>query len=132
MLVLMLLGSTLALVALRAWATLADRPDRRPVFGALAASAALMRAYLCAIDRDVLKFNGKLFKGSAVDDYVLPLDRPQIDGLLRAARANWREVEHAIFGTLLERPLEAAERHALDAHCTPRAYVAICERATGR
>ena len=32
-------------------------------------------------------------------------------------------MEPAIFGTLLERALDAAERHALGAHYTPRAYV---------
>jgi len=42
---------------------------------------------------------------------------------LAAARANWREVEPAIFGTLLERALSPSERHALGAHYTPRAYV---------
>ncbi|MBU4519197.1 MAG: class I SAM-dependent DNA methyltransferase, partial [Gammaproteobacteria bacterium] len=76
-----------------------------------------------AIARDVLRFNGKLFKGAGVDGYVLPLSTAQIDGLLRAARANWQEVEPAIFGTLLERALDPAERHALGAHYTPRAYV---------
>jgi len=75
------------------------------------------------IERDVLRFNGKLFKGASVDAYVLPLNRDQIDGLLRAASANWREVEPAIFGTLLERALSADERHALGAHYTLRAYV---------
>jgi hypothetical protein len=45
------------------------------------------------------------------------------DALLRAASANWREVEPAIFGTLLERALSVDERHALGAHYTPRAYV---------
>ncbi len=79
--------------------------------------------FSAALARDVLKFNGKLFKGSAVDGYVLPLQREQIDGLLRAAQANWREVEPAIFGTLLERALAPDERHALGAHYTPRAYV---------
>ncbi|HEY8710353.1 MAG TPA: DNA methyltransferase, partial [Burkholderiaceae bacterium] len=79
--------------------------------------------FSAALARDVLRFNGKLFKGSAVDGYVLPLAREQIDGLLRAARANWREVEPAIFGTLLERALAPDERHALGAHYTPRAYV---------
>jgi hypothetical protein len=54
---------------------------------------------------------------------VLPLTTAQIDGLLRAGRANWREVEPAIFGTLLERALDPTERHALGAHYTPRAYV---------
>jgi hypothetical protein len=76
-----------------------------------------------AIAADVLRFNGKLFKGAGTDGYVLPLNAAQIDGLLRAASANWREVEPAIFGTLLERALDPAERHALGAHYTPRAYV---------
>jgi hypothetical protein len=76
-----------------------------------------------AIAADVLRFNGKLFKGAAADGYVLPLTTAQIDGLLRAARANWTEVEPAIFGTLLERALDPTERHALGAHYTPRAYV---------
>jgi hypothetical protein len=76
-----------------------------------------------AIAADVLRFNGKLFKGAGVDGYVLPLSTKQIDGLLRAASARWQEVEPAIFGTLLERALDPAERHALGAHYTPRAYV---------
>lgn len=73
--------------------------------------------------QDVMRFNGKLFKGSGQPGYVLVLTTAQIDGLLRAARANWREVEPAIFGTLLERALDPGERHALGAHYTPRAYV---------
>ena len=76
-----------------------------------------------ALATELLRFNGKLFKGWQAPDYVLPLDREQIDGLLAAASANWREVEPAIFGTLLERALDPAERHALGAHYTPRAYV---------
>jgi len=76
-----------------------------------------------AIAQDVLRFNGKLFKGAGADGYVLPLTTAQIDGLLRAASANWKEVEPAIFGTLLERALDPTERHALGAHYTPRAYV---------
>ena len=71
----------------------------------------------------VLRFNGKLFKCWQADGYVLPLTRDQVDGLLAAAEANWREVEPAIFGTLLERALDPTERHALGAHYTPRAYV---------
>ncbi|MBE0548170.1 MAG: class I SAM-dependent DNA methyltransferase, partial [Rubrivivax sp.] len=76
-----------------------------------------------ALAKQVLRFNGKLFKGWGEDDYVLPLARAHIDGLLDAATADWREVEPAIFGTLLERALDPAERHALGAHYTPRAYV---------
>jgi hypothetical protein len=72
---------------------------------------------------DVLRFNGKLFKGAGADGYSLLLTREQIELLQRAARANWREVEPAIFGTLLERALDPTERHALGAHYTPRAYV---------
>jgi hypothetical protein len=76
-----------------------------------------------ALAHTVLRFNGKLFKGAGDDAYSLPLTRAQVDLLLAAARANWREVEPAIFGTLLERALDPAERHALGAHYTPRAYV---------
>ena len=57
------------------------------------------------------------------DGYSPLLDQEQIERLIRAAQANWREVEPAIFGTLLERALDPTERHALGAHYTPRAYV---------
>jgi hypothetical protein len=76
-----------------------------------------------ALAAPVLRFNGKLFKGAGAADYVLPLTRGQIDDLLAAASANWREVEPSIFGTLLERALNPDERHALGAHYTPRSYV---------
>ena len=65
------------------------------------------------------RFNGKLFKHPE----VIPLDRDQIGLLIEAARADWTQVEPAIFGTLLERALSPTERHALGAHYTPRAYV---------
>jgi hypothetical protein len=73
--------------------------------------------------KKVLKFNGKLFKGANKPGYSLLLTTAQIDLLILAAKANWREVEPAIFGTLLERALNPTERHALGAHYTPRAYV---------
>ncbi|MCK7580994.1 MAG: hypothetical protein MZV65_38850 [Chromatiales bacterium] len=47
-------------------------------------------------------------------------DRPACS---RPPAPTGREVEPAIFGTLLERALDPAERHALGAHYTPRAYV---------
>ena len=50
-------------------------------------------------------------------------DRDQLQLLIEAAQADWRDVEPAIFGTLLERALDPAERHKLGAHFTPRAYV---------
>jgi hypothetical protein len=62
------------------------------------------------MEGDLRRFNGKLFKGAAEPDYVLPLTTEQVDGLLRAASANWKEVEPAIFGTLLERALSSTER----------------------
>ncbi|MCF8210077.1 MAG: class I SAM-dependent DNA methyltransferase [Rhodoferax sp.] len=71
----------------------------------------------------VLHFNGKLFKEPMADGYSLLLNAEQIGLLIEAAQANWREVEPAIFGTLLERALDPTERHALGAHYTPRAYV---------
>jgi hypothetical protein len=79
--------------------------------------------FSAALAREVRKFNGKLFKASQSEGYALLLSASQIDGLLTAAKANWTEVEPAIFGTLLERALDPDERHALGAHFTPRAYV---------
>ncbi|MCF7978017.1 MAG: class I SAM-dependent DNA methyltransferase [Chromatiaceae bacterium] len=67
----------------------------------------------------VLRFNGGLFAGAD----PLPLSAEQIGQLIEAARADWRQVEPAIFGTLLERALDPRERHKLGAHYTPRAYV---------
>ncbi len=64
-------------------------------------------------------FNGGLFK----DADALPLDTVQLSLLIEAASRDWREVEPAIFGTLLERALSPKERHKLGAHYTPRAYV---------
>jgi hypothetical protein len=67
----------------------------------------------------VLKFNGGLFESVE----ALPLEARQLALLIDAARADWSEVEPAIFGTLLERALSPSERHRLGAHYTPRAYV---------
>ena len=67
----------------------------------------------------VLRFNGGLFAESA----ALPLNRDQLMLLIEAAQCDWRDVEPAIFGTLLERALDPLERHKLGAHYTPRAYV---------
>lgn len=72
-----------------------------------------------ALERDVKKFNGYLFKTRT----VLPLPREEIGELFEAAKADWKQVEPAIFGTLLEQALNPAERRKLGAHYTPRAYV---------
>ena len=75
--------------------------------------------YSLVLREKLLHFNGGLFASAA----VLPLDGPQLGLLRKAASLEWRHVEPAIFGTLLERALDPAERHKLGAHYTPRAYV---------
>jgi hypothetical protein len=67
----------------------------------------------------LLRFNGGLFR----DASALPLNEVQLSLLIEAADADWKQVEPAIFGTLLERALEKKSRHKLGAHYTPRAYV---------
>ena len=67
----------------------------------------------------VLCFNGGLF--SHTDAFTLKAT--EIGWLLAAAEQDWKNVEPAIFGTLLERALNPTERHKLGAHFTPRAYV---------
>jgi len=62
-----------------------------------------------AIERPVKRFNGHLFK----DSKVLPLRREEIGELLVAAKHNWKEVEPAIFGTLLGQALDEKERARL-------------------
>ena len=68
---------------------------------------------------DLKRFNGGLFKEAE----ALPLSEVQLSLLIEAASRDWREVEPAIFGTLLERALDKRQRHKLGAHYTPRAYV---------
>lgn len=72
----------------------------------------------------VRQFNGYLFKETT----AIALEPEEIDVLIAAAAADWRQVEPAIFGTLLERALDTKERAKLGAHYTPRAYV---ERLVG-
>ena len=72
-----------------------------------------------AIDATVLRFNGGLFK----DTTAFELGREEIGELLAAAERDWRQVEPAIFGTLVEQALDPDERRRLGAHYTPRAYV---------
>ena len=72
-----------------------------------------------ALMQDLMRFNGGLFK----DADALPLNELQLGLLIEAAEADWKQVEPAIFGTLLERALDKHQRHKLGAHYTPRAYV---------
>jgi len=71
------------------------------------------------LEAQLRRFNGGLFAEAA----ALDLDAYQIKRLLEAARAQWQDVDPAIFGTLLERALTPAMRRGLGAHYTPRAYV---------
>ena len=69
--------------------------------------------------KQLARFNGGLF----AEAEALPLTAEQIALLVEAAKADWKDVEPAIFGTLLERALDPKERHRLGAHYTPRGYV---------
>ncbi|AJP47639.1 hypothetical protein PG1C_02515 [Rugosibacter aromaticivorans] len=66
------------------------------------------------------RFNGKLFKPPAVGAMVLP--RAVITLLIEGAKADWTDVEPALFGTLLERALDPQERRAplSSGWCCPR------------
>ncbi|MDO8899894.1 MAG: class I SAM-dependent DNA methyltransferase [Phenylobacterium sp.] len=76
-------------------------------------------AFSAVIDARVRHFNGGLFAQTT----AFELKREEIGELLAAARADWREVDPAIFGTLLEQALDKDERARLGAHYTPRSYV---------
>ncbi|MET0623097.1 MAG: type IIL restriction-modification enzyme MmeI [Pyrinomonadaceae bacterium] len=69
--------------------------------------------------RKLLRFNGGLFESAE----ALPVTDEELELLIEASRADWRDVEPAIFGTLVEQALDTVERHKLGAHYTPRAYV---------
>lgn len=75
--------------------------------------------YAGIINATIRRFNGTLFR----DARALPLDADGIAELYAAARRDWRDVEPAIFGTLLENALDPRERGRLGAHYTPRVYV---------
>jgi hypothetical protein len=63
--------------------------------------------------------NGNLF----ADWRAFPLGAPEIRRLILAASKSWRDVEPAIFGSLLEHALEPIERRRLGTHYTPRRFV---------
>jgi hypothetical protein len=67
----------------------------------------------------IRQFNGYLFR----EPEPLALDTDEMEDLLAAAKADWRKVSPAIFGTLLERALSEKKRQRLGAHYTPEAYI---------
>ena len=75
--------------------------------------------YAPHLNTTLKKFNGGLFKKTK----ALKLDEDDIRELWLAAKKEWKDVEPAIFGTLLERALDAKTRSSLGAHYTPRPYV---------
>jgi len=82
--------------------------------------------YSPAIGEKLLKFNGKLFKKAD----ALPLTAAEVKLLRKAAGANWRDLEPAIFGSLFEQAIKKEERKRLGAHYTPRQYVERLVNAT--
>ncbi|MGH8642286.1 MAG: class I SAM-dependent DNA methyltransferase, partial [Burkholderiales bacterium] len=75
--------------------------------------------YATIAETEVRQFNGRFFRSAS----VLDLKREEIGELLAAAKHNWKEVDPAIFGTLLEQALKKEDRDRLGAHYTPRTYV---------
>lgn len=82
--------------------------------------------YASAAKKKLKRFNGEFFKNPK----AIPLDSSDIFELRHAAGHNWKEVEPAIFGTLVEQALSTSERKKLGAHYTPRAYVERLVHAT--
>lgn len=75
--------------------------------------------YSVALREKIKHFNGGLFENVE----VLPVTAAQLELFIAAAEHDWSQVEPSIFGTLVERALDPAERHKLGAHYTPRPYV---------
>ena len=75
--------------------------------------------YAPHLNATIKRFNGTLFRKRK----AIALEKDDIRELHIAAGRDWRDVEPAIFGTLLERALDKKERAKLGAHYTPRAYV---------
>jgi hypothetical protein len=82
--------------------------------------------YCLAVRQEVRRFNGGLFR----HEVAVEINAAELDALIAAARLDWRHVEPAIFGALLEQALDPGERAELGAHYTPRAYVEALVRAT--
>ncbi len=74
----------------------------------------------------LLRFNGHFFREAE----ALPLTREEVALVLTAAKADWTNVEPAIFGTLLTRALDPEERHRLGAEYTPRHFIERLVRPT--
>ena len=78
------------------------------------------------LETQVRRFNGAFYKNRR----AFPLNRQAIGALIEASKADWKEVEPAIFGSLLEQALDPKDRSRLGAHYTPRPYVERLVNAT--
>jgi hypothetical protein len=85
-----------------------------------------LRALWAAMDRGgqfgffkLRQFNGHFFKSPT----TIPLTSNDLVILHQAAKVDWKDVEPAIFGTLLVRALDPVERHRLGAEYTPRQFI---------
>ena len=78
------------------------------------------------LEAQVRRFNGAFYKNR----HAFPLGREAIGALIKASKADWKEVEPAIFGSLLEQALDPKDRSRLGAHYTPRPYVERLVNAT--
>ncbi len=76
-----------------------------------------------AAEAVVRRFNGGLFAPRLDGGEPLAASADEIGLLAAASRRDWKDVEPAIFGTLLENALTADARGQLGAHFTPRAFV---------
>lgn len=81
---------------------------------------------LGAAGEQVRRFNGSFYHDAEAFD----LTREEIGVLLLASGREWKSVEPAIFGALLEQALSPTERSQLGAHYTPRPYVERLVQAT--
>lgn len=80
--------------------------------------------YSAALRAAVWRFNGGLFAAGVHGPVEpLPIDSDMLDLLVMAAKRDWKDVEPAIFGTLLENALSDRQRGELGAHFTPREFV---------
>ena len=65
------------------------------------------------------RFNSRLF----LDIESLPLTKAQIRWMRQIAEKSWKDIDPAIFGTLLESALDFGERKKFGIHYTPRAHI---------
>lgn len=69
--------------------------------------------------KDVTYFNGGLF--STIEPVEMRV--AELEALRAAAEEDWSKVEPAIFGSIFEQSMDAAERHAFGAHFTSAADI---------